>query len=1120
MNNDATSALCRIGLGRALAAALALFPFAGLAQAPPASRECDPAPARAVSVQGSVETARQGAAGWRPVKLGDAFCPGDSIRAGPRSRADISILGQSVLRLNANSGITVEPPRERSTGVVDLLRGAVHFFSRGPRSLEVRTRFTTAGVRGTEFLVSAEPDRTLLTVFEGTVLAESPLGSLTLGDGQSGIAQAGKPPVLRAVVRPRDAVHWTLYYPPVARYRAGEFPPGTLEKAPADVRDARAHAFRAQYLLGVGAVDEARGEIDRSLQLAPDNADALSLRSVMTLVQGDKEGALQLAQAAVAAAPDSATALIARSYAEQARFDLTAARASAQRATQLEPDNALAWARLAELHSAFGEHDRTLSAARRAAELQPDLSRTQTVLGFANLNAVRLREARQNFEKAIALDQADPLPRLGLGLTKIRGGDLDAGSRDIEIAASLDPGNALVRSYLGKAYYEEKRSPLDQREFAMAKQLDPKDPTPWFYDAVAKQTTNRPAEALQDMQKAQELNENRAVYRSRLLLESDAAARAASQAGIYSDLGFQQRALVEGWEAVNRDPGNFSAHRFLSDSYSVLPRHKIARVSELLQSQLLAPITNTPLQPQLAESNLFLVSSGGPATASFNEFNPLFNRNGANVLLSGVMGEMRTAGAEGVVGGIADRLGYSVGYSKFRTDGFRLNADQDDEIGNAFLQYDLTPQTSAQVEYRKRTTQWGDITQRFLPGFFASQRNAVESDTYRLGARHSTSPASTFLASFIHQDRETTFNLAEPGTPETVVAQKDPQHATGAEVQHLYRANRFNLRTGAGYFDVDLNSQAQVNLVFPFPCPLPGGVCAFDTVTPSSSRHGNAYAYGTLLLPMRVNLIVGASVDSVSSEVANERGHQWNPKLGVIWNLAPSTTLRAATFHVVKRTLITDQTLEPTQVAGFNQFFDDPNFARSRRSGIALDQRFSSSVFGGVELSKRDLSVPWFCGDPTCGEVGPRERMAWKEQMHRAYAFWTPHRFWALHAEYILEKLRRDPSFSADALELDSHRVPLGVRFFHPSGVGASFAATYWKQKGQFGAIAPFTAGNEHFWVADAALSYRLPGRRGLLSIGATNLFDKDFRFFEIDPNNVTIQPRRMLFARVTLALP
>ena len=90
----------------------------------------------------------------------------------------------------------------------------------------------------------------------------------------------------------------------------------------------------------------------------------------------------------------------------------------------------------------------------------------------------------------------------GLGLAKIRQGDLEAGGLEIEIAASLDSSNSLIRSYLGKTYYEKKRMPLDEREYQIAKELDPNDPTPWFYDAIAKQTTNRPVEALHKLRKS------------------------------------------------------------------------------------------------------------------------------------------------------------------------------------------------------------------------------------------------------------------------------------------------------------------------------------------------------------------------------------------------------------------------------------------------------------------------------------------------------------------------------------------------------------------------------------------------------------------------------------------
>ena len=63
-------------------------------------------------------------------------------------------------------------------------------------------------------------------------------------------------------------------------------------------------------------------------------------------------------------------------------------------------------------------------------------------------------------------------------------------------------------------------------------------------------------------------------------------------------------------------------------------------------------------------------------------------------------------------------------------------------------------------------------------------------------------------------------------------------------------------------------------------------------------------------------------------------------------------------FRVLKRTLLNDQTLEPTQVAGFNQFFDDFNLTEAWRYGGAIDQKFTSSLFGGVEFSKRDLTFP------------------------------------------------------------------------------------------------------------------------------------------------------------------
>jgi hypothetical protein len=286
------------------------------------------------------------------------------------------------------------------------------------------------------------------------------------------------------------------------------------------------------------------------------------------------------------------------------------------------------------------------------------------------------------------------------------------------------------------------------------------------------------------------------------LVDSDLAARSASLGRIYGDLGFQQLALVEGWKSVNTDPTNFSAHRFLADSYAVLPRHQIARVSELLQSQLLQPINITPIQPRLAESNLFLISAGGPGALSFNEFNPLFNRNRVALLASGLGGTNDTWGGEGVVSGIYQKSSFSVGYTHFTTDGFRINSDQRDDLVSAFVQQELTPNTSIQAEYRYRKSERGDLQLRFFPeDFFPGERNKEERNFYRLGGRHAFSPDSIILSSLSYQDADSGFRDKRPPEPGLrFLDVQVPEKAFGAELQHLFRSRYVHLTSGVGFF--------------------------------------------------------------------------------------------------------------------------------------------------------------------------------------------------------------------------------------------------------------------------------------------------------------------------------
>jgi outer membrane receptor for ferrienterochelin and colicin len=216
--------------------------------------------------------------------------------------------------------------------------------------------------------------------------------------------------------------------------------------------------------------------------------------------------------------------------------------------------------------------------------------------------------------------------------------------------------------------------------------------------------------------------------------------------------------------------------------------------------------------------------------------------------------------------------------------------------------------------------------------------------------------------------------------------------------------------------------------------------------------------------------------------------------------------------------LITNQTLEPTLVAGFNQFYDDADATDAWRYGAAIDQKVSSTLYGGAEFSYRDLQVPY--NDVVAGIL---RNVDWSEYLGRAYLFWTPHKWVALRAGYQYERFQRDENFNLiGTKDMKTHSVPLGVSFFHPCGISASMQGTYYKQDGWFQRRGSdsYEKGSSDFWVVDAAINYRLPNRYGLVSFGVSNLFNKDFSYQETDLNSPRVQPERLIYGQISLALP
>src|SRR5258706_15144633 len=115
----------------------------------------------------------------------------------------------------------------------------------------------------------------------------------------------------------------------------------------------------------------------------------------------------------------------------------------------------------------------------------------------------------------------------------------------------MEPQRSLLRSYLGKAFANNGDIRRADKELRLAKELDPADPTPWLYSALLLRQQLRFNQAVDALEESVALNDNRRVYRSRMLLDQDLAVRSANLASIYQDAGMNEVSVREAARAVD-----------------------------------------------------------------------------------------------------------------------------------------------------------------------------------------------------------------------------------------------------------------------------------------------------------------------------------------------------------------------------------------------------------------------------------------------------------------------------------------------------------------------------------------------------------------------------------------
>ena len=533
---------------------------------------------RIVELVGPVEILRPGSTRWTRTTKDQTLESLDRVRTGTNGSVIILWSGQSPLRFGALTELEILPPE---TGDADhslrLIQGLLSFFHRDkPGRIRVITSGGRAGIIGTEFVMAVSAnngiEQTTLSVIDGQVNFSNAAVTLVLTNLQQAVGEPGRAPRRTPGFNANNILQWCFYYPAIldlkdlsltkeeqnllgdslAAYRVGDLLAALAKYSEAREPDSDAErVYHAALLLSVGQVEQAEANLAMLTEPAVSEKNQRLAAALRTLI-----AAVKHEPSSFATNSQLSTELLAASYYQQSQGGpkaLDKALESARRAVTNSPDFSFGWERVAELEFSFGRTGRALEALDKSLALAPRNAEALSLQGFLLAAQNKTREAIVWFDRALALDPALGNAWLGRGLCRIRLGDTQGGREDLLIAAAMEPQRAALRSYLGKAWSDAGDDARARKEFSLAKNLDPKDPTSWLYSALNNEQNNRINEAIGDLEKSQELNDNRSIYRSGLLLDQDRAVRSANLALIYAKAGMDDVALREASRAVSSD---------------------------------------------------------------------------------------------------------------------------------------------------------------------------------------------------------------------------------------------------------------------------------------------------------------------------------------------------------------------------------------------------------------------------------------------------------------------------------------------------------------------------------------------------------------------------------------
>jgi tetratricopeptide (TPR) repeat protein len=882
-------------------------------------------------------------------------------------------------------------------------------------------------------------------------------------------------------------------------------------------------AMTGYFAMLLGRVEEARSLFNAALAGPSPEAQLLArcYLAQMAIVQNRKNEARSQADAALALRPASPLAQLSRSLVDMAEFQLPAAQRRLEQALAADPRFLDASLYLGRIYLGGNYFQRARRVAEQALREAPHDAEVLSLAGFVNLAFRHFQKAQELFAKAIQESPRLGEPHLGLALCRFRFREEAQGLTSMLTATLLDPRLAAYQSELGKAFYQTRAFDKALATWDYAAGLDPKDPTPHFYKGIALTDLNRPGEAVQAINRSIALNDNRAVFRSRLLLDRDQSTRNYNLARAYAQLGLGEWALSKATTAVKLDPVNASPHLFLARSYLAADQKIAAANTEELLYRVHAPATQTTFRYILE-----------------NDYTSMFEMPYARATVQGGIGFWQESkpiheNFVGAYGGIPGGAMFAKG--EFNDDRGYRGRNAFNQVWNVQGIFKGEPTVHSNltgyVQYNNQN--FGD-TANLNDYFYKNERDQRQNArfaAYEAAYLHRFTPNLSLLAFYSYHrtdDHRFANYLDYLDRQEKVLlrthyfdAFDNYYHNIQAQLQLKFR--KHTLLGGYDYFTGPIHwhvKYLQHLLLYGEIIPLGDFPLFNGPVDRTYSVYLMDYWRVTPWLLVELGLFrdIASNARGVDADTRAITNSLWCPRFGVNLRIGSKHTLRVAAMRYLDTHQLLAPLLVSTEVAGVPWVEDTQPGSEVRQVGASWEAQWDDKTFTVLRLAATRVAVP---------DYFPAYYA--KKDLYYNYIAWQGWRRYqaSLFLNRILtnslglrlgvtgKRVLFDESFR-ETNDLDAYTEVnwlVGLSFLTPKGwqggITNRVVYQYLRRRS-----------TELFNIVNLRFGKELANKRGLITLEVQNLFDRHFGY-RLEPlyyfNTPDFYPARRFIGKIAL---